>query len=159
MKKPIYKVVLSRRDKKMLYEIINTGVRPARQIRRARILIELDELRKCNLGPKYRPTYQSIANSCGVSVTTVQAILKQYVEEGIESTIKRKKRKDPPTASIVTGDIEARIIALACGEPPTGYTRWTLRLLENKVVGLGIINKISDTTICRVLKKRNLSLT
>lgn len=158
MKRSIYKVVLSRRDKKMLYEIINTGIRPARQIRRARILLELDALRKSNLGPKYRPTYQSVANRCDVSVTTVQAVLKQYVEEGIESTITRKRRNEPPTAPIVTGAIEARIIALACGKPPAGYARWTLRLLESKVVELGIIDKISDTTIGRVLKKQNLSL-
>jgi transposase len=160
MKRSIYKVVLTRKEKKMLHEIINTGVRPAKQIRRARILLELDALRKSqNITPKYRPTYQAIANKCEVSVTTVQAILKQYVDEGLESTLSRKKRQIPPTPSIVTGDIEARIIAVACGKPPEGYNRWTLRLLESKVVELGILEKISDTTIGRVLKKLNLSLT
>ena len=158
MKPPRYKVVLKRKEKKMLYEMINTGVHPARQIRRARILLELNELRKNQQPPKYRPTYETIAYNCGVSVTTVQSILKQYINEGIESVLKRKKRKTPPIPPIVTGEIEARIIALACGTPPAGYAGWTLRLLESKVVELGIVEKISDTTIGRVLKKQNSNL-
>lgn len=79
---------------------------------------------------------------------------KKFVEKGIEATLHRKKREKPAVERIVTGDIEARIIALACGKPPEGYNRWTLRLLEEKVVELGIIEEISDTTIFRTLKKR-----
>ena len=158
MKSPTYKVVLSRKHKKMLYEIINKGVHPARKIRRAKIVLGLDALRKDTGPQKYRATYETIAYNCGVSETTVQTIARQFVEEGIEATLTRKKRQTPPTAPIVTGDIEARIVALACSSPPQGYSRWTLRLLEKKVVELGIIDKISDTTIGRTLKKQNLSL-
>ncbi|MDR2689308.1 MAG: helix-turn-helix domain-containing protein, partial [Azoarcus sp.] len=67
--------------------------------------------------------------------------------------VTRKKRETPPVAPIATGDTEARIIALACGEPPKGFSRWTLRLLEEKIVELGIVDHISDNTIGRLLKK------
>jgi transposase len=158
MKSATYKVRLSRRDKILLYDIINKGVHSSRQIRRAQILLDLDNLSHYANNRKYRPTHQSIANRNDVSVTTVQAICKQFVEEGLEATLNRKKRETPPIAPKVTGDIEARIVALACGTPPDGYSRWTLRLLENKVVELGIADSLSDTTIRRVLKKQNLSL-
>jgi len=74
--------------------------------------------------------------------------------KSLEKTIERKKPDNPPIAPIITGETEAKIIALACSSPPKGYARWTLRLLETKVVELGIMEKVSDTTIGRMLKKR-----
>jgi hypothetical protein len=74
------------------------------------------------------------------------------VKEGLERVINRKKRETPPVAAKVTGEIEAKIIALSCGEPPEGYSRWTLRLMEERSkVELGV--ELSDTTIGGVLKK------
>ena len=71
----------------------------------------------------------------------------------------RKKRKTPPVAAKVTGDVEARIIALACTDPPKGYAKWTLRLLADRSVKLGYVDSISHTQVGRILKKTNLSLT
>ena len=71
----------------------------------------------------------------------------------------RKKRETPPVPPKVTGDVEAHIIALACGDPPEGYEKWTLRLLADKCVELNYAESLSHMTVSRILKKTNLSLT
>ena len=75
------------------------------------------------------------------------------VEEGFEGVLSRKARSRPPVPAIFDGEKEAKLVALACSKPPKGRTRWTLRLLENKVVELGIVERASDSTIGRTLKK------
>ena len=75
-----------------------------------------------------------------------------YCEKGLEATINRKKRKTPPVPAKVTGEIEAHMVALACGVPPEGYSRWTLRLLADKTVELGYIESISHVTISTILE-------
>jgi hypothetical protein len=62
----------------------------------------------------------------------VYTVSRQYVKEGLERVLNRKKRESPPVPAKVTGDIEAKIIAASCSEPPDGYSRWTLRLLEER---------------------------
>jgi transposase len=101
---------------------------------------------------------EEIARRLRTSTVTIYNVSKQFVEDGLEAALNRKKRETPPIQPIATGEIEARIIALACSEPPQGRTRWTLRLLEEKVVELQIVDAISDNTIGRLLKKHHLSL-
>jgi hypothetical protein len=79
------------------------------------------------------------------------------VEEGLDAVLSRKKRATPPTPPIFDGETEAKLIALACSPPPPGRSGWTLRLLEEKVVELKIVDHASDNTIGRVLKKTGLS--
>ena len=74
-------------------------------------------------------------------------------EEGFEAVLSRKRSMTPPVAAIFDGEKEAKLIALACSKPPKGRARWTLRLLESKVVELGIVKRASDSTIGRTLKK------
>jgi hypothetical protein len=81
------------------------------------------------------------------------------VEDGLEAVLSRKKPSRPSVLPIFDGEKEAKLIALACSEPPEGQARWTLRLLENKVVELDIVERASDSTIGRVLKKINSSHT
>jgi hypothetical protein len=81
------------------------------------------------------------------------------VEEGFEAVLSRKKPSRPSVLPIFDGEKEAKLIALACSEPPDGRSRWSLRLLENKVVELDIVERASDSTIGRVLKKLNSSRT
>ena len=71
----------------------------------------------------------------------------------------RKKRETPPVDPKITGEVEARIIALACSQPPEGRARWSLRLLAEKSVELEILDKLSHSSVERVLKKTNISLT
>jgi hypothetical protein len=118
---------------------------------RARVLLELDE----NAGPV--PDRLVIADRVGTSVNTVRSIAKRFAETGgdILATIGRKTRETPPVAPIVTGEVEARLIALACSNPPQGYSRWSLRLLERHVALVADLPDLDHSTIGRVLKKRN----
>ena len=78
---------------------------------------------------------------------------------GLERVLTRKKRETPPVPVKVTGEVEAHVIALACGAPPEGYEKWSLRLLADKCVELNYIDSISHTTVANILKKTNSSLT
>src|SRR5260370_38592943 len=87
------------------------------------------------------------------SVSMVYRVRKQLVEEGFEAVLIRKQRATPPVARIFDGEKGAKLIALACSKPPKGRTRWTLRLLEKKVVELQIVDRASASTIGGALKK------
>jgi transposase len=101
-----------------------------------------------------------IAARLGVSGETLRLVAKRFAETGgdIWATIGRKQRLLPPVPSPVTGEIEARLIALACSAPPAGRARWSLRLLEKHVALLDDIPDLDHSTIGRVLKKRNFAL-
>jgi len=150
-----YKFRLSEKRWTELQNIIKEGALNEKQKRRAEILLDTDSFyySRCESRPQ-----DSIASRNGVSTTTVYNVCKKYVEEGLEAAINRKKREKPPVDSAVTVEKEIEIIELACSAPPEGKSRWTLRLLEKKVVELGIIEQISDTTIGRILRKHQISL-
>ena len=98
-----------------------------------------------------------IIEALGTNASTVHRTRKQLVEEGLDAVLSRKARATPAVAKIFDGAAEARLIALACSQPPEGHARWSLRLLETKVVELGIVGRASDTTIQRTLKKTRLN--
>ena len=106
------------------------------------------------------PTQEVVAARAGVHVDTVVTTSRAYAERGgdVEDTITRKKRLEPPVPAVVTGEVEARLIKLACSAPPQGYSRWSLRLLEKHVVLVEDIPNLDHSTIGRVLKKRNCVL-
>ena len=93
-----------------------------------------------------------IIQALDTSASMIYRVRKQLVEEGFEAVLSGKRRMTPPVAAIFDGE-EAKLIALACSEPPKGRARWTLRLLESKVVELGIVERASNSTIGRTLKK------
>ena len=152
---PSYKYVieLSNQEKVRLMEIVKKGNSPARTILRANILLASDKQ-----NDRYM-TVSEIANAYRTTPTTVQSVRASYCKNALEATINRKKRETPPIPAKVTGEVEAHVIALACGQPPEGYSRWTLRLLADKTVELGYIESISHVTVSTILKKTNLSLT
>jgi len=98
-----------------------------------------------------------IAMRCSVSSVTVYQTVKDYQLHGISYVLRRRTHKEPPRKPIVTGETEARIIALACGAPPNGFARWTVRLLTQRVVELEIVPSIGRETVRTALKKHNLS--
>ena len=102
-----------------------------------------------------------IAEQVGVSCETVRLVSRRFAETGgdVWATVERKKRAFPPVPSQVTGEVEARLIALACSAPPAGHARWSLRLLEKHVALAEEIPDMDHSTIGRVLKKRNFALT
>lgn len=148
-----YVIELSTQDKAELIDIVTKGKSPARTILRANILLASDRRNERHM------TVSEISKAYHTTPTTVQTVRTSYCEKGLEATINRKKRETPPVPAKVTGEVEAHVIALACGEPPEGYSRWTLRLLADKTVELGYIESISHVTISTILKKTNLSLT
>lgn len=146
-----YEVSLSAKEREQLTKIVKSGKMPARTIMRANILLASDRNGK-------RPmTVREVALAFNTSPTTVQNVRTAYWEKGLEATVQRKKRETPPVEAKVTGEVEAHIIALACGDPPKGYSKWTLRLLADKSVKLGYIESISHTQVGRILKKTNIS--
>lgn len=102
-----------------------------------------------------------IATRLGVSGETLRLVAKRFTETGgdVRATITRKKRDLPPVPSPVTGEVEARLIAMACSQPPPGHARWSLRLLEKHVALVEDIPGLDHSTIGRILKKRNCALT
>jgi transposase len=149
-----YPVALSAEDRQALVRATTTGVRSASMIRRARVLLALDTS-VGEVDPR-----KVIADRVGVSCETVRLVSKRYVNTGgdVWATVGRKKRALPPVPSSVTGEVEARLIALACSTPPEGQARWSLRLLEKHVALIEDIPNLDHSTIGRVLKKRNCVL-
>jgi len=150
----VFTVALSSGDRAGLLKVVRTGEHPARMIMRARVLLELDE----NAG--LVDDRAVIGERVGVSTNTVGLVAKWFGETGgdVWATIGRKQRVWPPVPPIVTGEVEARLIALACSAPPAGQGRWSLRLLEKHVVLIADLPNLDHSTIGRVLKKRNCAL-
>lgn len=150
----VFTIGLSAADREFLLKLTTTGVHPARMIMRSRVLLELDE----NAGPV--PDQVVVAARAVTSTTTVRVVARRFAETGgdILSTIGRKPRETPPVAPTVTGEVEARLVMLACSTPPQGYDRWSLRLLERHIALVEDIPDLDHSTIGRVLKKRNCAL-
>jgi transposase len=143
-----YVVRLSTEERQQLQMLIRKGKGPARRLLKARILLKADV---SDAGEGWSDS--KIIAALDTSVSMVYRVRKQLVEEGFEAVLSRKQRKTPAVPRIFDGEKEAKLIALACSKPPKGRRRWTLRLLENKVVELGIVERASDSTIGRTLKK------
>jgi hypothetical protein len=151
---PRYKVILTKEERKDLEAISTKGKRAARTVLYARALLLLDV---GEYGSKWK-VFQ-VAEALGTTTRSLEHLKKQLIEEGISAAIERKKRVTPPREIQFGGDFEARLLALACSEAPEGRSRWTVRLLAEKVVEIKIVPSVSVMTVCNTLKKMNLSLT
>ena len=145
-----YVVRLSADEREQLQALIRKGKSSAKRLLKARILLKADV---SEAGEGWSDS--RIIKALETSVSMVYRVRKQLVEEGLEAVLSRKQRATPAVPRIFDGEKEAKLIALACSKPPKGRVRWTLRLLENKVVELGIVDRASDSTIGRTLKKRS----
>jgi len=143
-----YVVRLSGEERQRLEALVRKGKNPASRLLKARILLKADV---SEMGEGWSDS--RIMEALDASPSMVYRVRKQLVEEGVEAVLSRKQRAMPAVAPIFDGEKEAKLIALACSKPPKGYARWTLRLLETKVVELGIVERASDSTIGRALKK------
>jgi len=143
-----YVVRLSAEEREQLQVLLRRGKGPARRLLKARILLKADV---SEAGDGWSDN--KIIAALDTSASMVYRVRKQLVEEGFEAVLSRKQRPMPAVPRIFDGEKEAKLIALACSKPPKGRVRWTLRLLENKVVELGIVDHASDSTIGRTLKK------
>ena len=152
MSKQKYSVKLSAEENKELKKAIASTWCTAQCKTHAKVILSLDENSK-------KMSVEDTAKRCKIHAENVYKIRKQYVTEGMERILKRKKRETPPVPGKVTGEVEAHIIATACSKAPKGRSSWTLKLIADKIVLDGVVGSISDVTVMNVLKKRNISLT
>ena len=138
-----YIVDLQKEERRELQRIIRSGRHSARKIRWAHALL------KAHDGWKD----EEIAEALDISLPTVQRIRQRFVEEGLEVALGARSHKPRPYLQRLDGKQEAKLIAIACSKAPEGRTRWTLRLLADKMVELQVVERVSYQTVRRVLKK------
>ena len=145
----IYSVTLSLKEREELLSIIHKGKHSTQTYRNAYILLNTDQ----GDHQSERTTNELISKVLKVSMRTIDRTKKRFVEEGFDACLNRK----PSTREYerkIDGDLEARLIALSCGNPPEGFSKWSLRMLADKVVELEYIDKISHESVRQLLKKR-----
>lgn len=142
-----YPVFLNEDERDELKRLIASGTAPARKLSHARILLKADE------SPEGAGLVdEEVADAVESSQPTVARIRRRYFEEGLEAALNRRPpRREYPRK--LDGEQEARLLALACSQPPVGQARWSLRLLADKLVELEIVEDISHQTVRRTLKK------
>jgi len=149
-----YVVKLSVEEREQLEGLAHAGKSRAQILTRARILLKADV---SDAGEGWSDS--AIAAALDTSINNVGRVRRQLVEEGLEATLKRRYNPNSARPRIFDGASEAKLIALACSPAPEGFARWSLRLLEEKVVELSIVERASDNTIGRTLKKTRSNLT
>lgn len=147
------RIVLTKEQRSSLERTVRKGTSGAMEIRRANVLLLADES-----GDRKRQKDVVIADMLNITPQAVHGIKLNFLERSDAADpvkgIRRKRRETPPVPAKCTGDIEAKIIAIACGAPPEGFSRWTLRLISERAVEMRIIDAISHTQVGRILKKR-----
>lgn len=146
-----YIVTLTDDERNMLRELIAKGRTQGYRIKHAQILLKLDEI------PENREwTYAKIKEAYHATHHTICQIAKRFVTGGVEAALGRKEQVN--RYKKVDGRVEAHIIAVTCSEAPKGRERWTLQLIADELVRLGVVESIFDTAVMDTLKKTNLSL-
>lgn len=141
-----YIVRLSKGEREQLRDIVKRLKGSSQKVRRAQMLLKADVR-----GPKW--TDARIAEAFSCRVQTVENLRKRLVTEGFRIALDGKPRETPPRRKCLDGKQEAQVIALRLGKPPKGYANWSLRLLAEQVVELGLVDTISHETIRQTLKK------
>ena len=139
-------VRLSDEERGVCQEIIKKLKGSSQRFRRAQILLKADAD-----GPRWTDVRIGEAFNCRVQ--TVENVRKRLVTEGFELALEGKKRREPPTACKLDGELEAKLIAMRLGKPPAGYGHWTLQLLADELVAWEVVDSISHETVRKTLKK------
>lgn len=146
-----YIVTLMEEERRMLQEMLSRGKAAARKLVHARILLKADGAAG---GPGWND--DRIAEALEVGRATVERVRKEFVEEGFEAALERRRPRRVYRRKL-DGDGEAHLVALACQEPPEGHSRWTLQLLADRMVQWEYVDRISYQTVRRTLKKTRSS--
>ena len=146
-----YRVTLTEQERGALQKLVSTGKAAAKKLVRARIVLLADQAEG---SPGLSDP--EIMKSLGCGRVTVERVRKQFVEDGLEATLQPAPRKRVYQRRL-DGKAEAHLVALACGSPPEGRSRWTLRLLAHRMVALEFVEEVSYETVRRTLKKTNSS--
>jgi hypothetical protein len=150
-----YKVTLTREERSELEGITRRGREAAKKVLYARALLLLDE----GDGAKEKWKVDAVSSAVGMSDRTLEHLKERFVMHGLDAALERRKPCLPSRRLIFGGEFEARLTQLACSAAPEGHSRWTVRLLRDKLVELRIVPSVSAMTVCNTLKKTNLSLT
>jgi hypothetical protein len=147
-----YTVTLTKEERNNLKKIASKGKHKSQKVINALILLGCDE----GKFQEKRSTNEEISRVLKIGMRKIDRIKKRFIEEGLEITLNGKKGSRI-YAKKADGDFEAHLIALSCSDPPKGFSRWSLRLLADKVVELEYIDQVSHETIRQVLKKTKLN--
>lgn len=139
-------------EKYRLAGLLSAGKRSALTLARTRILLKADQ---ADGGPAWEDARIAEALDCGVR--TVERVRQRFVERGLEAALGRKPQDRPSRERKLDGRAEARLITLACSQPPHGRAAWTLQLLADKLIELRVVDSVCDETVRRVLKKTRSS--
>lgn len=147
-----YIVRLSEAERQRLGALVSKGKAAAYKIKHANILLKAD-------ADALAWVDKRIAEAFGCHLHTVENVRRRCVLQGLEAALERNRQARPPRERKLDGEGEARLIALACSEPPEGRDRWTLQMLADKLVRLEVVDSISAQTVRRSLKKTNFNRT
>ena len=144
-----YRVTLTEEERKTLKKIGSKGSHKTQKVLNALILLACDEGRFQDS----RSKNEEISKVLNISMKKIDRIKKRFVEEGLHMALHGHKGSRVYSKK-ADGDLEAHLVAMSCSQPPSGFARWSLRLLADKLVELQYIDSISHETVRRVLKKR-----
>ena len=147
-----YIVRLTSEERQELENLVKKGKTQAYRIKHANILLAVDAD-----GPNWPDSQVAKAYKCHQN--TVVNVRQRFVEQGYEAALERKKQQTPSRERIIDGEKEAKLISIACSEPPQGCAKWTMEMLADKLVALKVVDSVSGQTVWRTLKKTNLNLT
>ena len=151
MRKSIYPVVLTEEERVFAGGIVGAGKESARIIRRANMLLMMDE----NTEPTMKR--EDIAKLLGVSAGTVHLVSKQYCQEGLLATLTPKRQPTQHPQIKIDGVVQAHIEQIACSNPPVGRSGWTLQMVADRLIELRIVEHICPESVRKALKKRTAS--
>lgn len=145
-------VHLTAEERRSLLEISRKQGVAAIKVQRAKALLAVDS---ANRGPAL--TDREAATGCGLSIRSLQRLRARVCEVGPLGALERKVRESPPVEPKVTGEVEARMVKIACSDPPEGFARWTMQMIADRLVELEVVESISGETVRTTLKKTTLS--
>jgi transposase len=142
-----YRITLAPEERIGLEKLVSTGKGAARKLTHARILLLADT------SPGTLRTDEDIVAALGVGWRTIARVRKRFVTEGFEAALSHKPQPPRPDKIKIKGDLEQKVIELACSDPPEGRCCWTLQLLTDRLAALGLVKSLSDETVRQALKK------
>ena len=141
-----YRVTLETAERTALEQLVSTGKSASRKLTHARILLLADAERGAG-------HTDDIVEALGVSPKTISRVRRRFVTEGVDAAIDHRPQPARPDKIKIKGDVEQRLVGLACTDPPRGRCHWTLKLLADEMVVLGLVDSISTETVRQALKK------
>ena len=147
-----YRVTLTAEERAGLEQLVSTGKAAARKLIHARILLLADT------SPGMLRTDDEIVAALGIGPRTIARVRQRFVTEGFAAALDHRPQPPRPDKIKIKGDVEQQLVRVACSDPPEGRCHWTLNLLADELVALGLVQSVSIETVRQALKKTTLTL-